>query len=72
MAKKCSYDDHPPRARRYANESVNGMGSTSIQGQMVGRNRETIGTKDIPLPGQEKPDFEYDMHHSEGSQKKGK
>lgn len=73
MAKKCHYDDHPPAARRYANDSVNGMGSTAIcPNQMKTNHHETIGLKDIPLPGQEKPDFEYDMHHGPGSQKRGK
>lgn len=75
MAKKrtCSYDNHPPAARRYPNDSVNGMGSTAIfPNQIVTNQREKIGTNDIPLPGQEPPDFLYDMHKGPGTQRRGK
>lgn len=63
MAKKMRAEDCPPAARRYANEQLNGMGSTAkCPNEMRTNHGERIGTNDIPIPGQEPPDFCYDTH----------
>jgi len=72
VAKNFHYEDHPPAARRYPNDSVNGMGSTAkCPNEMRTNHGEKIGTNDIPVPGQEPPDFCYDMHKASGTQRRG-